>query len=878
MKKIKLSFLITFFLVVNASLFVNATNVTFRVDMQNQTVAPEGVHVAGSFQGWNPAGTLMTNLIGSIYTYTYSATPGEGLQWKYVNGDAWGEDESVPGACASGGNRYLTAPANDTILPTVCYGSCLPCILPKVNITFHVDMSNETISPSGVFLQGSFQDPAWSGVQMTAMGNDIYATTVIMSVGEFHEYKFLNGTTYETVPPECGYGGYSNRYLTVPATNTTLPLVCFGSCDPCTVVTDINVTFRVDMSETTPAPVGVHIAGGFQGWNPSGTLLTDMGNGIWQTTFVLQSGTYHEYKFVNGDAWGQDETVPWYCNNNGNRFLTVPNSDTILTAVCYATCLVCNPPQVNVTFQVDMSLQNVSPLGVHLAGTLQGWNPASTEMLNIGNNVYEVMLTLGEGEFHEYKFINGNDWPDAETVPGGCAGLGGNREFFVPSVNTTLDLVCFAECAPCVIPTHTFDLNVFLEGPFNGTSMNYDLDVAGKLPINQPYNMAPWNYAGTENISIAPTANITDWVLVELRNTDGDASTATPDKRIHRQAALLLADGSIVKTNGSGPIEFTGAILNNLYVIIWQRNHLAVMSANPLTPTDGNYVYDFTNSVSKAYLDGQKQIGLGVYGMIGGDSDANGTVNSLDKTQWNSKAGKAGYLNSDNDLDGQSDNIDKNEIWDLNNGLSAPLLLKCNPFIDPRDGQSYNTVAIGTQCWMQENLNIGIMIPGVNDPANNGVIEKYCFENSTTNCDVYGGLYLWNEMMQYVTTPGVQGICPAGWHLPTNAEWTVLTTFLGGESVAGGKIKSTGTFEAGTGLWRDPNYEATNSSGFTALPGGFRGSDVNFHSLGYDAYIWSSTEDGTGNAFNQSLYFNYADIFLFSFTKEDGFSVRCVKN
>jgi hypothetical protein len=670
MKKIRLFILSVMCLIASASLM--AVNVTFRVDMQNQTVPPEGVHIAGNFQGWNPSLTPMTNLIGAIYTYTYSGTMGENLQWKYINGDAWGEDESVPGACASGGNRYLTVPANDTVLTAVCFGSCLPCILPQVDITFQVDMSNETISPTGVFIQGSFQNPQWSGQQMTAMGNDVYAITVTMSVGEFHEYKFLNGATYETVPPECGYGGYSNRYLTVPATNTTLPLVCFGSCDPCTVVTDINVTFRVDMSETTAAPEGVHIAGGFQGWNPSATLLTDMGNGIWQTTFVLQSGSYHEYKFINGDAWGEDESVPWYCANNNNRYITVPDEDIILTAVCYATCLVCNPTQRDITFRVDMSLQSVSPFGVHLAGSFQGWNPAATEMTHTGNNVYQVTLALGEGEFHEYKFINGNDWPGAETVPGACSGMGGNREFFVPAANTTLDLVCFAECAPCVIPTHTFDLTVFLEGPFNGTAMDYDLDLAGKLPVNQPYSTAPWLYAGTENISIAPNANITDWVLVELRNTDGDASTATSEKRIHRQAALLLADGSIVKTDGVSPITFTGAILNNLYVLIWHRDHLAVMSATPLSPADGNYTYNFTDALSKAYLDGQKSLGGGKFGMTGGDSDANGIVETADKdVNWDSETGKAGYYKSDLNLDAQVNNPDKNNFWLPNLGAAT---------------------------------------------------------------------------------------------------------------------------------------------------------------------------------------------------------------
>jgi hypothetical protein len=97
-----------------------------------------------------------------------------------------------------------------------------------------------------------------------------------------------------------------------------------------------------------------------------------------------------------------------------------------------------------------------------------------------------------------------------------------------------------------------------------------------------------------------------------------------------------------------------------------------------------------------------------------------------------------------------------------------------DPLVDIRDGQTYTTVQIGTQCWMKQNLNIGTVIPGANNMTNNSIIEKYCYNNSTANCTTYGGLYQWNEMMQYSITPGVQGICPASWHLPTDSELTII--------------------------------------------------------------------------------------------------------
>ena len=154
------------------------------------------------------------------------------------------------------------------------------------------------------------------------------------------------------------------------------------------------------------------------------------------------------------------------------------------------------------------------------------------------------------------------------------------------------------------------------------------------------------------------------------------------------------------------------------------------------------------------------------------------------------------------------------------------------PITDSRDGQTYNTVQIGDQCWMAENMNIGTMINGSNDQIDNGVIEKYCYDNVPANCDTYGGLYQWNELMQYETTQGIQGICPTGWHIATDEELktlegTVDSQYGVGDPVwdetgnrgldAGGNLKETGTT-----LWEPPNTGATNSSGFTALPSGYR--------------------------------------------------------
>ncbi len=132
------------------------------------------------------------------------------------------------------------------------------------------------------------------------------------------------------------------------------------------------------------------------------------------------------------------------------------------------------------------------------------------------------------------------------------------------------------------------------------------------------------------------------------------------------------------------------------------------------------------------------------------------------------------------------------------------------------DGQIYNTVQIGTQCWLKENLNVG----SIGFPGNNSTIEKFCYDNLPINCDIYGGLYTWYEAMQYTYEQGTQGICPDGWHIPSFSDWQLLIDTLGGNEIAGCKVKETGTSH-----WNYPNTNSNNESGFTALPGGYLNYD-----------------------------------------------------
>jgi len=212
------------------------------------------------------------------------------------------------------------------------------------------------------------------------------------------------------------------------------------------------------------------------------------------------------------------------------------------------------------------------------------------------------------------------------------------------------------------------DLTVFLEGCFNGTEMNTALNSGQMLPLEQPFNISPWNYTGTESVASIPDTNIADWVLIEIRDAV-DALSATSSTSVEKAAGFLLKDGSVVGMDGISDLVFKNTISHNIYVAIWHRNHLGVISSSTPSEADGIFSYDFTENAGQALGDESalKEISPGIFGMIAGDFDADGTITEQDKSGvWMSQSGTSGYLSADGDMNGQADNTDKNIIW-LNN-------------------------------------------------------------------------------------------------------------------------------------------------------------------------------------------------------------------
>lgn len=458
---------------------------------------------------------------------------------------------------------------------------------------------------------------------------------------------------------------------------------------------------------------------------------------------------------------------------------------------------------------------------------------------------------------------------------------------------------------------------VLLQGAYdpNTSLMRTQLIQQSGFPLQQPYGNSPWLYPGTEYITATP-AGMVDWILLELRSS--------PDTAIARIAAILLADGTIRDASGDSVLRFS-VPPGQYYLAILHRSHLPTMTAAKLNIQNGVKL-DFSDTTLAVFGNCMISLGTEKRGMIGGDVNQDRMLKYSGSGNDRSpvlqriltvvggtaiNATTPGYYPEDLRMDGVmkysgsgndpsliiqniialtgSSAINSTHTASVPHAMFVPYqAFTCgNTLNDTRDGQQYPTIQIGTQCWMARNLNAGTMVNSNNtgsthsDVSNNGIIEKYCYANDIANCSNYGGLYDWNEMMDYSTAPGSQGVCPSGWHIPTDAEWCTMTTFLdagvnctdwnwSGFDV-GGRLKETGFIH-----WTSPNTGATNSSGFTAYGSGGRDSGGGFADLKDFAYFWCSTEYTAARGIRRYLSFDSPEIYRLNTNKAAGFSVRCI--
>lgn len=514
----------------------STSNVTFSVNMANETVSSNGVFLCGSFNGFTIGVDPMVNVSGTIWEKTITIAQGATIDYKFVNGDDW---ENIPSACGTPDfigitNRNYTVPAsNSATISTVCFNECNNCSSQtNTLVKFSVNMSSQTISPNGVFLAGTFNGFSPTANPMINAGGSIYELVLSLPQNSSFTYKFVNGNSFENVPSSCGQddgGGIFNRNLSTTNTNALiLNTVCFGECGNCSTS---NITFTVDMANVTVSPQGVFLAGSFNSFSTTQNPMTNVGNNIYATTITLQANTQVIYKFVNGSNF---ELVTADCGILGSqtvydRVLQVPAQNTTLPAPCFDLCFPCTPTFTfsNVTIRVDMNNQTVSPNGVFIAGNFNNWNTTLNPMTDIGNNIYEIAISVPSGSDIIYKFLNG---PNYEIINGSCAISDGNgnfnRIFTTPtSGNTTVNTVCFETCSACVGSnlcdvTLSVDMGltnidasgVFVLGSFNGFANGTDalVNTSGTvwqktLSIAQGSNIS-YRFANGNNSESVPSS------------------------------------------------------------------------------------------------------------------------------------------------------------------------------------------------------------------------------------------------------------------------------------------------------------------------------------------------------------------------------------
>lgn len=195
---------------------------------------------------------------------------------------------------------------------------------------------------------------------------------------------------------------------------------------------------------------------------------------------------------------------------------------------------------------------------------------------------------------------------------------------------------------------------------------------------------------------------------------------------------------------------------------------------------------------------------------------------------------------------------------------------------DKRDSQDYKVITINDQTWMAENLRYGKKLAQVEEPAKNKVIEKYCYKGKDENCELLGGLYSWDEMMQYNnsdnrSTGNTQGVCPEGWHIPTDKEWARLTDYLGGELVAGSRMKN-------QVYWPGNVNQQLTQSGFSALPAGSMDMTGQYYYAGSLASFWSATKESSKQAWQRTITYRGAGLYRTKSHISYRLSVRCIKD
>ena len=445
-------------LFLGATAFAQTHSVTFQVDLGSASANSNGVHVAGSFQSWSPSTTGLTQVgTSSIYSTTVSVSAGQ-LEYKFLNGNAWGDDESVPSAVNVGtngnGNRWAVI-SSDTTLPAVMFAGAAPAGQKAIQIK--VDYALQTLSADSAHVAGNFQgwDPAKS--QMVNF-DGVYRYIAYVGKTDSTYFKFLNGNTWsdvESVPSSCqastaGINQGDNRFYT--DTVSGIYEVCYNMCGPCMVVSTYDITVNVDVSSIAACGTvdSVTLAGPINGWG--GELMTDPdGDGVYSISYTdVDSGDF-QFKA----RFHENGNTNW--EGGGNKIVTVSSDSTVATRCfgndTYGPCAAV-PATADVTFIVDFTQAAFTPADtIYLMGAFTQWDANAVPMVphSVAGQYIATEANYCPATM-EYRFSNGDPSNTAnhEPVPMDCGvdnGVGGYNRFFARSGTADTVQHIFGQCS-----------------------------------------------------------------------------------------------------------------------------------------------------------------------------------------------------------------------------------------------------------------------------------------------------------------------------------------------------------------------------------------------------------------------------------------------
>ena len=480
--KMKKLLLITAALLSMSGLF--AKKVAFIVDMNGQTVSPNGVHVAGNFQGWSPSTTALINapvLPPNFYGMVLDIPANQVIEFKIINGNDWPFAESVPAICQKGyaatngqqnDNRwmYIDSVANDTTLIMLKFASAAPA--GKHAVRFAVDLQKEaSIASDGVFIAGAFTN--WGDGQrpLTNLysGNKIYEYIALLDTGATYGYKFKNGNNgWESVPTACAVN--DNRSVTSDD-DKLISKVCFNSCTACPAapLPRYNASFIIDMSNSDcfGGFDSVTVAGNrpeLTNWN-NGVKLIKMGNTKFYVGVIQMDSGEMKFKFRNH----KNGNTNW--EGGGDRVWVLSADDT-LDLTCFGSRVVgpcpSKPAQSKITFIVDFTKTATPPASkIYIMGdfTTPQWQDGAKEMTQIAGKpgVYSVTIdSICPGKL-AYRFSNGDPKtagtgePLDDSTTASCVepnGVGGFNRVFVRTVATDITISkLWNSCAEGFVPS-----------------------------------------------------------------------------------------------------------------------------------------------------------------------------------------------------------------------------------------------------------------------------------------------------------------------------------------------------------------------------------------------------------------------------------------